>query len=120
MNRQANIFTFLLAFCITCIVTGSATFLGSVAGHSIGKNALLVLAIVGGIAGIYISCKIIIRLRGFKPSAFRNMFIGGIIGYLAAAIIAVIFLHYPFIVIASIILPASGVMAGHNIGNKTG
>jgi hypothetical protein len=117
MNKEINVFNYMLAFCITCVVTGLATFIGSVAGHSIGNYAVFVLAIIGGVTGVYLSCVIIIRLKNFKHANFRTIFIGGIIGYITAAITAVNFLHYPFIVIGSITLAGFGVIIGYNINN---
>src|SRR5258705_13048158 len=94
----------LFLFLIVCIITGIATFAGSVIGHSFGQQGLLGGAIIGGIAGIFLSCSIVRKIKKLQPVNFISTFIGGIIGYAVSVLIAINFLHSPLITIGSMVL----------------
>ena len=111
---------YTILFFIVCAITAIATFLGSVIGHFIGGQALFAGAILTGIAGVYLSCVISIKLKMLPQKNLKATFIGGITGFIAAAIIAVNFLHYPFILFISITLIGAGAVLGYYIAsNKT-
>jgi hypothetical protein len=111
---------YAILFSIVCIITTITTFLGSVIGHAIGGQALLAGAILAGISGVYVSCLVAHKLNKLPQKNLRSTFIGGMIGFIAAAIIAVNFLHYPFVVLVSITLIGAGAVLGYYIAdNKT-
>ena len=108
----------LILFFIVCIITGLTTFSGSVIGHVLGQQALFAGAIIGGIAGVFLSCLIAGKIKKLQPVNFKSTFIGGIIGYIIAAIIAVNFLHSALITMGSITLAGVGAVAGYSIRKK--
>src|SRR5437867_1749657 len=113
-------YKYAILFSIVCITTGITIFLGSVIGHVFGKQALFAGAVLAGIAGVYLSCLIAFKLKKLPHKNFKSTFIGGITGFIAAAIIAINFLHYPFVVLVSITLIGAGAVLGYYIAdNKT-
>lgn len=111
-------FKYLILFVCVCIITGLATFAGSVAGHAFGQKALFAGAIIGGIAGAFLSCLIAGKIKKLQPLNFKSTFVGTIIGYAIAAIIAINSLHSAFITAGSIALAGLGAIAGYSLGKK--
>jgi len=107
----------ILFFCV-CIITGLATFAGSLAGHAFSQEALFAGAIIGGIAGVFLSCLVAGKIKKLQPLNFKSTFIGGIIGYAVAAIIAVNSLHSPLITAGSMAIAGLGAIAGYSFGEK--
>jgi hypothetical protein len=107
----------LILFVIVCILTGLATFVGSVIGHGFGPHALFAGAIIGGIAGVFVSCLIAGKLKKVEPN-FRSTFVGGVIGYTIACIIAVNSLHSASTTAGSIALAGLGAVAGNSLSKK--
>ena len=107
-----------LSCAILTILTAITAFLGSVIGHVIGEQALFAGAILAGIAGVYLSCLIASKLNKLPQENFKSTFIGGISGFIMAAIIAVNFLRHPFIVLVSITLIGAGAVLGNYIADN--
>ena len=112
------LYKYLMLFLIVCIITGLATFVGSVVGHAFGQQALFAGAVIGGIAGVFISCLIAGKIKKLQPLNFKSTFIGGIIGYIIAAIIAVNSLHSALITVGSMAIAGLGAIAGYSLGKK--
>ncbi len=106
---------YAILFFIVCVITTIITFLGSVIGHTIGGRALFAGAILAGIAGVYLSCLVSIKLKKLPRENLKSTFIGGITGFIIAAIISVNFLHYPLIILVSIALIGAGAVLGYYI-----
>jgi hypothetical protein len=111
-------YKYAILFSIVCITTGITTFLGSVMGHFFGKQALFAGAILAGIAGVYLSCLIPGKLNKLPKENLKSTFIGCLSGFIIAAIIAVNFLHDPFIVFVSITLIGAGAILGYYIADN--
>lgn len=103
----------LILFLIVCIITGVTTLCGSVIGHFIGQKALFAGAVIGGIAGVFLSCVIAGRIKKLQPFYFKPAFTGAITGYIISAITAVNFLHSAFIAAGSLLFTGLGAAAGY-------
>ena len=102
----------LMLWALVSVLGGAGTFLGSILGHLVGKSGLYIGAMLGGIAGVYIGTRIahmrgILGLKRFWPAT-----IGGWLGLVLAAIIAVNHLNTPVIPIASVLLIGLGAAFG--------
>jgi hypothetical protein len=111
-------YKYAILFSIVCITTGITTFLGSVVGHFFGKQALFAGAMLAGIAGVYLSCLIAGKLNKLPQENLKSTFIGGISGFIMAAIVAINFLRYPFIVLVNITLIGAGAVLGYYIAEN--
>ena len=107
-----------ILFLTVCAITTALTFLGSIIGHLIGGQALFAGAIPGGITGVYISCLVLIKLKKLPAENVKSTFMGGVAGFIIATIISVNFLHYPLILMLSIILIGAGAVLGYYIGGN--
>ena len=102
----------LLLFLLVCILGGVGTLLGSILGHFVGKSGLYVGAMVGGMVGVYVATRIaqsrsILGVKRFWPAT-----IGGWLGLVLAAIIAVNHLNTPIVPLASVLLIGLGAVFG--------
>jgi len=102
-----------LLFVMVCVLAGIGLFLGSVLGHGIAKTTgTNVGAIIGGIIGVFAATKIA-NMRGILGSKrFWPATIGGILGLILAAIIAVHHMDTPVVPLASILLIGFGALFG--------
>src|SRR6478672_11747234 len=102
----------LLLILFVCVLGGVGTLLGSMLGHFIGKSGLYVGAMVGGVIGVYAATRTA-RARGILGvKRFWPATIGGWLGLVLAAIIAVNHLNTPVIPIASVLLIGLGAAFG--------
>jgi hypothetical protein len=99
-------------FLLTCGVSGLLTVLGSIGGHAFGRTGLSVGAVLGGIIGIALAGLIARRLRLIDHRSYVPTVIGGTVGYIVAAVIAVNNLHTPVVPILSVSLVGLGAVAG--------
>jgi peptidoglycan/LPS O-acetylase OafA/YrhL len=102
------IYLFLLA----CGLSGLLTVLGSIVGHAFGRTGLFVGAVVGGIGGIALAGLIARRLRLINHRSYVPTAIGGTIGYVLAAVIAVNNLDTPVVPMLSVTLVGLGAVVG--------
>ena len=108
-----------LLFIMVCLLVGIGLFVGSVLGHGVSKTTgTNPGAIIGGIIGVAAATKIA-NMRGILGSKrFWPATIGGILGLILAAIIAVHHMDTPLIPLASI--PIIGLGALFGAGSRHG
>ena len=112
------IFKNIALFLIVCGLAGFCILLGSVLGHSLGQVGLFSGAVIGGIVGVAIAVWITARLGLLDRANFGVTFLGGVVGFIVAATIAVNNLHGPIIPVASIALIGLGALIGNMLGHK--
>jgi len=92
--------------------------LGSVIGHSLGKVALFSGALIGGIVGIALAVWLTARFGLLEGRNSLVTFLGGIVGFIIAAVLAVKNLQGPLIPMASVALIGLGALIGKTLGAK--
>ena len=85
---------------------------GSILGNAAGKRGLFVGAIVGGIVGVALSVQLASTLGWISPSERRGGLMGGIVGFVIAAPIAVANLHTPITPVLICALTGVGLLLG--------
>jgi hypothetical protein len=108
----------VLLFLIVCGLAGVCIFLGSVLGHSLGKVGLFSGAVIGGIVGVAGAGWLTVRLGVLDRANFGVTFLGGVVGFIIAAVIAVNNLHGPLVPMASVALIGLGALIGKMLGHK--
>ena len=102
----------LMLWALVSVLGGAGTFLGSVLGHFAGKSGLYIGAMLGGVLGVYFATRIARARRILGVKRFWPGTIGGWLGLVLAAIIAVNHLNTPVIPIASVLLIGLGAAFG--------
>jgi len=98
----------LYLFLLVCLFAGFLTFAGSVLGHAMRQTGLFVRAVIGGFAGVGLAIWVSTR-AGFLPKAnYLPALIGGVTGYVVAAVISANSLWTPIIPLASVALIGVG------------
>ena len=108
----------VLLFIIVCGLDGICIFLGSVLGNSMGRTGLFAGAVVGGIFGIAAALLLAARFNLLDRSRYGAAFLGGVAGFIVAAVIAVNNLQGPLIPIASVGLIGLGAILGKSFDRK--
>jgi hypothetical protein len=108
----------VVLFFMVCGLAGVCIVLGSVIGHSLGTVGVFSGAVIGGIAGIAIAVWLTARLGVLEQGNSRVTFVGGIVGFIIAAVIAVTNLQNPLIPMASVALIGLGALTGKMLGHK--
>ena len=108
----------LLLFLIVSALDAICILLGSFMGHSIRSIGLFAGAIIGGIVGVAAAVWLAAHLHLLERASYGATFLGGLIGFVVAAIIAVKNLHGPVIPMASIALIGLGAILGKVISHK--
>ena len=108
----------ILLVLIVCALAGAWIFLGSVLGHSLGKVGLFSGAVIGGIVGVAAAVWLTARLSLLDRANIGVTFLGGVVGFIVAAVIAVNNLHGPLIPMASVALIGLGALIGKMLGHK--
>jgi hypothetical protein len=108
----------LLLFLIVSALDGMCILLGSFVGHSISSIGLFAGAISGGIVGVAAAVWLAARLRLLDGASYGATLLGGLIGFIVAAVIAVKNLHGPVIPIASVGLIGLGAILGKAVSRK--
>lgn len=108
----------VLLFFIVCGGGGVCIFLGSVLGSSLGKVGLFSGAVIGGIVGVAVAVWLTVRIGLLDRAAYGAAFLGGVIGFTFAAVIAVKNLHGPLIPMASVALIGVGALLGKMLARK--
>ena len=108
----------LLLFLIVSVLDAICILLGSFMGHSIPSIGLFAGAITGGVVGVALGVWLANRLRLLDRASYGATFLGGLIGFILAAVIAVKNLHGPLIPMASVGLIGLGAVLGKAISHK--
>ncbi len=108
----------ILLFLIVCGLAGVCIFLGSVLGHGLGTIGLFSGAIIGGVVGVAVAVWLTARFGLLDRANSRVTFLGGVVGFIVAAVIAVNNLHGPIIPMASVGLIGLGALIGKMLGHK--
>jgi hypothetical protein len=108
----------LLLFLIVSALAALCILLGSFVGHSVRSIGLFAGATSGGIVGVAAAVWIAVRLRLLGSASYGATFLGGLIGFIVATLIAVKNLHQPVIPIASVALIGLGAILGKAVGGK--
>ena len=105
-------------FLLVCLFAGFLTVAGSVLGHRAGQTGLFVGAVAGGIAGVCLAVWISTNMGILPKANFLAALIGGGVGFIVAALIAVNTLWTPFIPLLSVALIGLGAVLGNAIGRR--
>ena len=93
-------------------MSGLLSVLGSIGGRAFGRTGLFVGAVVGGIVGIALAGLIARRFRLIDHRSYAPSVIGGTIGYVLAAVMAVNNLERPVVPMLSVSLVGLGAVVG--------
>lgn len=102
----------------TWFVTGGGTLVFSILGAWFGKAGLFTGAVVGGIGAVTMAVFVMVRFGWMAREVRTAAIIGGIIGFLIAAGIAVMNLDGPIIPVLSCALSGAGVLMGVGYARK--
>ena len=108
----------LLLFLIVSGLDAILILLGSFMGHSIPSIGLFAGATIGGIVGVALAVWLAVRLRLLDRASYGATFLGGLIGFVVAALIAVKNLRGPIIPMASVGLIGLGAILGKVVSRK--
>jgi hypothetical protein len=108
----------LLLFLIVSALDAICILLGSLMGHSIRSIGLFAGAIVVGIVGVAAAVWVVARLRLLERASYGATFVGGLIGFVVAAVIAVKNLRGPVIPMAAVGLIGLGALLGKIVSHK--
>jgi hypothetical protein len=108
----------ILLFLIVSGLDAGSILLGSFIGHSISSIGLFAGAIIGGFVGVAAAVWLAARLRLLDDASYGATFLGGLIGFILAALIAVKNLHGPLIPMASVGLIGLGAILGKALSRK--
>ena len=108
----------LLLFLIVCGGGGVCIFLGSVLGSGLGKIGLFSGAVSRGIVGVAAAVWLAVRIGLVDRAAYGATVLGGVIGFIVAAVIAVKNLHGPLIPMVSVSLIGVGALLGKMLARK--
>ncbi len=108
----------LLLFLVVSGLDAICILLGSFVGHSIGGSGLFAGAIIGGVVCVAAAVSLAVRIRLLDRANYGATFLGALIGFVVAAVIAVKNLQGPLIPIASVALIGLGAILGKMISNK--
>jgi len=105
----------LLFICVSGL-DGVCILAGSFVGHSL--HNIFVGAAIGGIVGVAVAVWLAARLHLLEGSSYAATFVGSLLGFIAAAIIAVKNLHGPIIPIASVSIIGFGAIIGKFVSHQ--
>jgi hypothetical protein len=108
----------LALFLIVSALDALCILLGSFVGHSVSSIGLFAGAISGGIVGVAAAVWLAARLRLLDGASYGATLLGGLIGFIVAAVLAVKNLHEPVIPIASVALIGLGAILGKAVSGK--
>lgn len=93
-------------------LAGLGAVAGSIPGNAFGKAGLFTGAIIGGVLAVAGAVTILAKLEWLPPGTQNGALVGGLVGFLVAAPIAVTNLHTPIIPVLSCSLVGAGVLGG--------
>ena len=102
----------------TWFVTGGGTLLFSILGGWFGKAGLFTGAIIGGVGAVTMAVFVMVQFGWLAREVRTAAIVGGIIGFLVAAIIAVTNLRGPIVPLLSCALSGAGVLMGVGFARK--
>ena len=108
----------LLLFLIVSALDAVCILLGSFMGHSLPSLGLFAGAIIGGTVGVAAAVWLAARLRLLERGSYAATFLGGLIGFVVAAVIAVKNLRGPVIPMAAVGLIGLGALLGKIISHN--
>jgi hypothetical protein len=108
----------LLLFLIVSALDAICILLGSFLGHSIRSIGLFAGAIIGGTVGVAAAVWLAARLHLLERASYGATFVGGLIGFVVAAVIAVKNLRGPVIPMAAVGLIGLGALLGKIVSHK--
>jgi len=108
----------LLLFVIVSGMAAAFILFGSFMGHSISSIGLFAGAIIGGVVGVAAAVWVAVRLRVLDRASCVATFLGGVIGFILAAVIAIKNLHGPVIPMTSTGLIGLGAVLGKLVTRK--
>jgi hypothetical protein len=109
----------LLLFITVCGLGGVCILFGSVLGNGIARRGgLFAGAIVGGVVGVAAAVMLAVRFGLLDRPSYGAAFLGGMIGFIIAAVIAVKNLRGPVIPVMSIGLVGLGAIIGKALSRK--
>jgi hypothetical protein len=108
----------LALFLIVSALDALCILLGSFVGHSVSSIGLFAGAISGGIVGVAAAVWLAARLHLLERASYGATFVGGLIGFVVAAVIAVKNLHGPLIPMASGGLIGLGAILGNAVSRN--
>jgi hypothetical protein len=105
-----------MLFLVTTIITVGYAMIGSVIGHFLGATRGVMLGgLLGGALGVYFSVWVAAQRAWITPAGFLRTLVGGEIGFLLAASIALNTLSSPIGPLLSSILIGAGAVLGASI-----
>ncbi len=99
-------------FLAAWILAGLGAVIGSMLGNAAGKSGLFVGATVGGILGVTAAVGLASKFQWLARADRSSGLIGGIIGFVVAAPVAVANLHTPVTPVLICALAGVGVLLG--------
>jgi hypothetical protein len=108
----------LLLFLIVSALDAIFILLGSFMGHSIRSIGLFAGANIGGTVGVAAAVWLAARLGLLERASYAATFVGGLIGFVVAAVIAVKNLRGPVIPMAAVGLIGLGALLGKIVSHK--
>jgi hypothetical protein len=110
-----------MLFLVTTIITVGYAMIGSVIGHFLGAlRGVMLGGLLGGALGVYFSAWVAAQRAWISPVAFYRTLVGGEIGFLLAASIAMNTLSSPIGPLLSSVLIGAGAVIGASIGARKG
>jgi len=108
----------LLLFLIVSAIDAVCILLGSFVGHGVQSIGLFAGAIIGGIVGVGAAVWLAARFRLLEGASYAATFLGGLLGFVVAAVIAVKNLRGPIIPMAAVGLIGLGALLGKIVSHK--
>ena len=105
-------------FALACFLGGLGGLLGSIVGNAGGKTGLFVGGVIGGLVGAFVAAWIARGRAWITPAQFRPTAMGAMLGFLAAAAVAVNTLSSPVGPVLSVLLVGLGALAGTATRNR--
>ncbi|MBA3644997.1 MAG: hypothetical protein H0W63_02345 [Gemmatimonadaceae bacterium] len=102
-------------FFVTTLLGGFGAAAGSMIGHFFGQNALNAGAVLGGMVAVAFAVWVAAKFAWIRRRNFRLTLVGGEIGFLVAAAVAVRMLSSPIGPILSSMLIGAGALIGSRV-----
>jgi hypothetical protein len=112
MRHGLRLFVFFVA------TGGFGAFAGSVAGAAFGKRGLFAGGYVGGVIAVLAAAWLAERFAWIRPDQRTGTAVGGAIGFIAAATIAINTLSSPVGPVLSTLLIGAGALAGRALSQR--
>src|SRR5262245_25921530 len=109
----------LLLYFLVSVVDAPMIIGGSIIGAAVSRIGLFIGALLGGIAGVIVAVMVAARVGLIAPEAHRTTTVGGVMGFLLAAAIAV--QDWPSAVVPALsgLLVGIGAVLGSSVKSKS-